>query len=93
MTWFLERSGESVNRKRVRRLMVIMGLEAVHPHPLTSVVAPDATVYPDLLRDRVPIPSARNQRAPPAACRRRTRWPPPSSPHSAWKRAEIPRQD
>src|SRR5262245_21275539 len=53
MTVFLERSGETVNRKRVRRLMALMGLEAVHPKPRTTTAAPDARAYPYLLRDRV----------------------------------------
>jgi putative transposase len=53
MTVFLGRRGEAVNRKRVRRLMAIMGLEALHPKPRTTVAAPDARVYPYLLRDRV----------------------------------------
>jgi putative transposase len=53
MTVFLERSGQTVNRKRVRRLMALMGLEAVHPRPRTTTAAPDARVYPYLLRDRV----------------------------------------
>jgi putative transposase len=52
MTIFLERSGETVNRKRVRRLMAVMGLEAVHPRPRTTVAGPEARVYPYLLRDR-----------------------------------------
>jgi len=42
----LERSGEMVNRKRVRRLMAVMGLEALHPKPRTTTAAPDARVYP-----------------------------------------------
>ena len=49
----LERRGEAVNRKRVQRLMALMGLEALHPRPRTTVAAPDARVYPYLLRDRV----------------------------------------
>ena len=53
MTVFLERSGETVNRKRVRRLMALMGLEAVHPQPRTTLAVPDARAYPYLLRDRV----------------------------------------
>jgi putative transposase len=53
MTVFLERSGEMVNRKRVRRVMAVMGLEAPHPKPRTTTAAPDARVYPYLLRDRV----------------------------------------
>jgi putative transposase len=53
MTVFLEPSGEPVNRQRVRRLMASMGLEAVHSQPRTTLAAPDARVYPYLLRDRV----------------------------------------
>jgi putative transposase len=30
--WLIEQ-GEAVNRKRVRRLMRVMGLEAIHPKP------------------------------------------------------------
>jgi putative transposase len=48
----LKRSGEAVNRKRVQRLMTLMGLEAVHPKPRTTVAAPGAKAYPYLLRDR-----------------------------------------
>jgi putative transposase len=53
MTAFLERLGEMVNRKRARRLIAVMGLEALHPKPRTTTAAPDAHVYPYLLRDRV----------------------------------------
>jgi putative transposase len=52
MTAWLERSGETVNRKRVRRLMAKMGLEALHPRPKTTTAASDARIYPYLLRDR-----------------------------------------
>ena len=52
MTASLERSGEAVNRKRVQRLMATMGLEALFPRPRTTTAAPDARVYPYLLRDR-----------------------------------------
>jgi putative transposase len=52
MTACLERSGEMVNRKRVQRLMAKMGLEALFPRPRTTTAAPDARVYPYLLRDR-----------------------------------------
>jgi putative transposase len=48
----LNRSGETVNRKRVQRLMGLMGLEAVHPKPRTTVAASGAKAYPYLLRDR-----------------------------------------
>jgi putative transposase len=53
MTACRERSGETVNRKRVQRLMAVMGLEALHPKPRTTTAAPDARAYPYLLRDRV----------------------------------------
>jgi putative transposase len=52
MTAFLERAGEEVNRKRVQRLMGVMGLEALHPRPRTTTADPNARVYPYLLRDR-----------------------------------------
>ena len=52
MTVSLGRSGEAVNRKRVQRLMAKMGLEALFPRPRTTTAAPDARVYPYLLRDR-----------------------------------------
>jgi putative transposase len=48
----LRRRGEAVNRKRVRRLMTLMGLEGLHPGPRTTIAAPDARAYPYLLRDR-----------------------------------------
>ena len=46
MTASLERSGETVNRKRVQRLMALMGLEALFPRPRTTTPASDARVYP-----------------------------------------------
>lgn len=49
----LRRRGEAVNRKRVQRLMALMGLEGLHPGPRTTIAAPDARAYPYLLRDRV----------------------------------------
>jgi putative transposase len=53
MTVILQRSGERVNRKRVQRLMALMGLEALHPGPRTTTTVPEARAYPYLLRDRV----------------------------------------
>jgi putative transposase len=53
MTAALERAGETVNRKRVQRLMAVMGLEALFPRPRTTTAAAEARVYPYLLRDRV----------------------------------------
>jgi putative transposase len=39
MTVYLERAGVTVNRKRVRRLLAVMGLEAVHPRPRITLAA------------------------------------------------------
>ncbi len=52
MTAFLERRGEVVNRKRIQRLMRIMGLEGLHPKPKTTLGAAGVRAYPYLLRDR-----------------------------------------
>ena len=49
----LRRRGEAINRKRVQRLMTLMGLEGLHPRPRTTIAAPGARAYPYLLRDRV----------------------------------------
>lgn len=45
--------GEPVNRKRIRRLMRLMGLEGIAPGPRTTKRHPGHTVYPYLLRDIV----------------------------------------
>ena len=50
MTAWLTRRGESTNRKRVQRLMRIMGLEAIHPGPRTTNRNPDHEIHPYLLR-------------------------------------------
>ena len=54
MARHLRRRGETVNRKRVRRLMRLMGLAGIGPQPRTSKPSPAHPVYPYLLRD-VPI--------------------------------------
>ena len=46
----LRRLGYKINRKRVQRLMRLMGLEAIYPRPKTSRPHPDHKVYPYLLR-------------------------------------------
>jgi len=50
MVAVLRREGVAVNRKRVRRLMRLMGLEAIYQKPNTSQSHLDHTVYPYLLR-------------------------------------------
>ena len=50
MAAVLRREGWAVNRKRVRRLMRLMGLWAIYQKPNTSRQHPEHTVYPYLLR-------------------------------------------
>jgi putative transposase len=50
MAAWLRRQGYAVGRGRVRRLMRLMGLEAIYQKPDTSRAAPAHTVYPYLLR-------------------------------------------
>jgi len=52
VTACLERAGEAVNRKRVQRLMRLMGLEGLFPGRRTTIAAAGAKAYPYLLRDR-----------------------------------------
>jgi putative transposase len=47
---FFERQGRIVNRKRIQRLMRLMGLEAIYPKPKTSKPHPEHRIYPYLLR-------------------------------------------
>lgn len=51
MTHHLCDLGYAVNRKRVRRLLRKMGLEAVYPKPNLSRRAPEHRIYPYLLRN------------------------------------------
>jgi putative transposase len=51
---WLRQQGEVVNRKRVQRLLRVMGLEAIYPKPKLSTADRQHKVYPYLLRD-VPI--------------------------------------
>ena len=50
MTHWLTEQGQAVNRKRVQRLMRLMGLEGMAPGPSTSRPHPEHKVYPYLLR-------------------------------------------
>jgi len=51
MVNFLERLGYDNNRKRIQRLMRLMGLEAIYPKPKTSKPHPSHKIYPYLLRN------------------------------------------
>ena len=51
MTAMLRAEGVFVNRKRVQRLMRLMGIAALGPKPRTSKPAPGHRIYPYLLRD------------------------------------------
>ena len=51
MTFFLRRQGHPVNPKRIRRLMRLMGLEAIYPKQRLSKSCPEHRKYPYLLRD------------------------------------------
>jgi putative transposase len=46
----LRKEGHDANRKRIQRLMRLMGLEAMAPKPKTSEPHPEHVVYPYLLR-------------------------------------------
>lgn len=50
MTAYLRSKEHPVNGKRVRRLMRLMGLQAIYPKPKTSQPAPGHKMYPYLLR-------------------------------------------
>lgn len=52
MTWWLnERQGRNVNRKRVQRLMRLMGIESIAPRRRTTKRCPQHRIYPYLLRN------------------------------------------
>lgn len=51
MTDWLNEQGEGVNRKRIQRLMQMMGLEAIYPKPRTSEAMKEHRKYPYLLRN------------------------------------------
>jgi putative transposase len=50
MVVLLRNQGHTVNRKRVQRLMRILGLAAMAPGPHTSIPHPQHKIYPYLLR-------------------------------------------
>jgi putative transposase len=52
MAAWLAKQGHAVNRKRVQRLMRLMGLVAIYQRPNTSKPAPENKIYPYLLGGR-----------------------------------------
>jgi len=50
MAIWLQREGHAVNRKRVQRLMRLMGIEAIYPRPRTTQRDAGHRVFPYLLR-------------------------------------------
>lgn len=53
MTFHLKREGFCVNRKRIRRLMQMMGLKAIYQAPKTSLKHKEHRIYPYLLKDLI----------------------------------------
>jgi len=51
LTVLLRRAGQTVNRKRVVRLLRLMGIAAIYAKPKLSVPMPGHEIYPYLLRD------------------------------------------
>jgi putative transposase len=50
MVAWLGQRGEAINRKRVRRLLRVMGLEAIYPKPRLSLAGKGHRIYPYLPR-------------------------------------------
>ncbi len=65
----LKRSGEAVNRKRIRRLMALMDLEGLHPKPRPPHTTAGAQAYPYLLRNRVLTRASRSGVSTSRTCR------------------------
>ena len=53
MTAWLNQQGYEVKAKRVRRLLRLLGLEAIYPKPHVSRAAAEHRIYPYLLKDVV----------------------------------------
>lgn len=51
MARHLRRMGYCISRKRIRRLMRVMGLKAIYQTPTTSMANPEHKTYPYLLND------------------------------------------
>ena len=53
MRTVLNREGNHVNRKRIQRLMRLMGIQAIYPKPRLSMASKEHKIYPYLLKDLV----------------------------------------
>ncbi len=53
MRTVLNREGYHVNRKRIQRLMHLMGIQAIYPKPRLSIASKGHKIYPYLLKDLV----------------------------------------
>ena len=51
MQYVLAKDGICVGRHRIRRLMRLIGLQAIYQQPRTSINNPDHKIYPYLLRN------------------------------------------
>lgn len=51
MTVILNREGYNVNRKRIQRLMRLMGIQAIYPKPRLSIGGKGHKIYPYLLKN------------------------------------------
>jgi len=51
MTVILNREGYNVNRKRIQRLMRLMGIQAIYPKPRLSISKKGHKIYPYLLKN------------------------------------------
>jgi putative transposase len=51
MTAYLRNQGYAINHKRVQRLMILMGLQAIYPKKRTTISAEGHKIYPYLLRN------------------------------------------
>jgi len=74
MTAYLKRLGYHVNRKRIQRLMRIMGIEAIYPKPNLSKRGKESKIYPYLLKDLKITKSNQVWATDPPASPERERW-------------------
>ena len=51
MTRYLQHKGHTIGRKRIRRLMAMMGLLPIYQQPCTKMPNPEHRKFPYLLRD------------------------------------------